>query len=67
MSNKSECCNANISGSFGDGVLIGTCDECHKAVCRMNSKTGKSEWLDGDNPWTKKELRPMEECRKNER
>lgn len=59
---KSECCGAEIGGSLGDGVVIGHCNECFKAVCRQNPRTGKLEWLDGKSPWTgRDDLRPMPE------
>lgn len=59
---KSECCNARISASLGDGVLLGTCRECMKIVIRKNPRTGKREWLDGESPWTPRDdLREYEE------
>jgi len=59
---KSECCKAEIYGSLGDGVLIGTCAHCGKPVSRTNPFTGEAEWLDGESPWIKKTLRLMEEA-----
>jgi hypothetical protein len=57
---KSECCGAKIYASLGDGVLIGSCAACDKIVCRMNPRTGRSEWLDGESPWTSRDdLRGM--------
>ena len=56
----SPCHQATIDGSLGDGVLIGSCSECFESVVRINSMTGKAEWLDGKSPWTDEELRPVE-------
>jgi len=62
MKNKSECCDAQIYGSLGDGVLLGTCAECQDIVCRMNPRTGANEWLDGESPWTPRDdLRKMDD------
>ncbi|MBU0531561.1 MAG: hypothetical protein ABIG32_01255 [Candidatus Uhrbacteria bacterium] len=58
---KSPCCNATIDGSLGDGVLIGSCAKCGQSVCRVDPKTRKAEWLDGESPWTDRQnLRPMD-------
>lgn len=57
---KSECCDAPITGTLGDGVLIGWCSKCEEHVSRMHPTNGKLEWLDGESPWTKREdLREM--------
>lgn len=63
MASLSECCKAKIDGSLGDGVLIGSCGECHKMVCRVNPRTRRREWLDGASPWDSRDntLRPMED------
>lgn len=42
---KSKCCKAKIWASLGDGIMMGTCSECMKTVCRINPKTGKQEWI----------------------
>jgi len=44
----SPCCNASIGTSLADGVLTGSCNECHKFVVRINPKTKVEEWLDGE-------------------
>jgi len=56
----SPCHNAKIGFSLGDGVQIGSCQECYKDVVRINPQTGVEEWLDGKSPWTKGNLRPVE-------
>ncbi len=48
----SECCGAKIDGTLADGVIVGWCSQCDKSVCRVNPRTGRSEWLDGASPWT---------------
>ena len=49
---RSPCCDARVSASLGDGVLIGSCGECGVAVVRRNPYTGKEETLaPGDSPW----------------
>jgi len=59
--NRSPCCEAEIFGSLGDGVLIGTCSFCHKDVSRVNPRTGDGEWLDGQSPYTRlDDLRKMD-------
>lgn len=58
---KSPCCDATIGASLADGVLAGYCHKCNKAVVRVNPETGKREWLDGKQPWTHEELRPVDE------
>ncbi len=59
---KSECCDATINASLGDGVLVGSCSKCHRDVCRTNPRTGRSEWLDGESPWTaRNDLREIKE------
>jgi hypothetical protein len=61
MNNKSECCGATIYASLGDGVLMGSCSACGDEVCRINPRTGTSEWLDGTSPWSQRDdLRRME-------
>ncbi len=57
----SPCCNATISASLGDGVLIGSCTKCKDNVIRQNPKTGAEEWLDGKSPWTDTKLRLVED------
>lgn len=49
---KSKCCGSKVYLSYGNGVLIGSCGECSVDVSRINTKTGESEWLDGQSPWT---------------
>jgi len=56
----SPCCNASIGMTLGDGVQIGSCNQCFKNVVRINPNTGVEEWLDGESPWTKKNLRPVQ-------
>lgn len=59
MWHESECCDAPILASLGDGVLIGSCSGCGKNVIRKNPRTGALEWLDGRSPWTHDDdLRP---------
>jgi len=57
--NLSPCHQAEIWGSLGDGVFIGSCSECFKDVKRLNPRTGVEEWLDGESPWSAKNLRPV--------
>ncbi len=61
MNKKSPCCKATIDASLGDGVLIGRCKHCGTMVSRLNPKTGRLEWLDGESPWTNEDLRSMDE------
>ncbi|HZT98983.1 MAG TPA: hypothetical protein VFA10_04950 [Ktedonobacteraceae bacterium] len=56
----SPCHQAVIEASLGDGVLIGSCSACGTNVVRVSPRTGKQEWLDGESPWTQKELRLVE-------
>lgn len=56
----SPCHEAKILFSLGDGVSIGCCGTCHSNVVRVNPGTGVQEWLDGNSPWTKRSLRPVE-------
>lgn len=49
-----------LDASLGDGVLIGSCRVCHQNIVRLNPKTGRVEWLDGESPWTANALRPVE-------
>jgi hypothetical protein len=55
----SPCHDAVLDGSLGDGVLIGNCNSCGEEVSRMNPRTGVSEWLDGNSPWSQRALRPI--------
>jgi hypothetical protein len=57
----SPCCQTTIWTASGDGVLIGSCSSCGQAVIRRNPRTGREEWLDGHSPWTRNDLRPIEE------
>lgn len=56
----SPCHQAVIWASIGDGVLIGSCSDCHENVKRINPRTGVEEWLDSNSPWTTEDLRPVE-------
>lgn len=57
----SPCHQAPISASRGDGVVIGSCSTCGAAVCRLNPRTGVSEWLGAESPWSQRDdLRPMD-------
>jgi hypothetical protein len=42
----------DLDASLSDGVLIGSCRVCGKAVVRRNPETGQEEWLGGRSPWT---------------
>lgn len=53
----SPCCLANIAGSLGDGVLIGSCAKCFVSLTRVNPRTGVAEWLDGKSPWSQEDFR----------
>jgi len=55
----SECCGAKINEARNQGVLVGHCSKCNKAVCRLNPRTARAEWLEGRPPRTKAALRPM--------
>lgn len=56
----SECCGRIITASLGDGIIVGFCSQCQKPVCRMNPRTGVSEWLDNESVWsTRDDLRRM--------
>lgn len=57
---KSACCDAPLSGSLGDGVLIGSCSKCYQNQTRVNPRTGTVEWLDGKSPWSEGDLRHVE-------
>jgi hypothetical protein len=48
----STCHNSKLDGSRGDGVSIGSCQECGVDVVRINPRTGVEEYLDGKSPWT---------------
>ena len=52
IDSASRCCNATILMSRGDGVMMGTCARCDETVCRLNPRTGRAEWLNGESPWT---------------
>lgn len=56
----SPCCLANIGGSLGDGVIIGSCTKCYKQLTRVNPTTGVAEWLDGKSPWAQEDFRPID-------
>jgi hypothetical protein len=58
---RSTCHGVYLGGALGDGVLYGFCSECWKPIVRLNPKTGRKEWLDGEEPWTKKRLRTVQE------
>ena len=55
----SPCHYARIDLASGDGVFIGSCSVCGQDVLRINTRTGKEEWLDGKSPWTKETLREV--------
>ena len=58
---KSSCCDATISASLADGVLVGSCSKCQSNLMRLNPQTGQTEWLDGAPPWTNRSLRRIDE------
>lgn len=53
----SPCCQAPIEPGRGDGVMLRNCEKCGEPVMRKNPRTGQEEWLDGESPWTTKDLR----------
>lgn len=55
----SPCHEATVIASLGDGVLIGSCSVCYTNIVRTNLRTGLVEWLDGNSPWTTRELRAL--------
>lgn len=59
MLKKSPCHDARINAARSDGVMVGSCDECGANVVRINPQTGVEEFLDGNSPWTEKDLRPV--------
>ncbi len=40
---KSPCCDARIYASLGDGVMMGTCEQCNEVVVRINPNTSEIE------------------------
>ena len=55
----SPCCGVAIDCSRGDGVTMGSCSKCGVAIIRVNPQTGAQEWLDGQSPWHRGDLRPV--------
>ncbi len=55
----SECCRARIDERHEETGPVGYCRNCQKAICRLNPRTARAEWLGGHPPNTKAVLRPM--------
>ena len=60
MTIYSPCHEMTLLFSLGDGVAIGSCGTCGDNVVRINPVTDVEEWLDGNSPWTRQDLRPVE-------
>lgn len=52
---QSPCHHIVMHMSRGDGVTIGICSLCGKNVIRINPRTQKEEWLNGESPWTQED------------
>ena len=47
---RSKCCDARVTGSLADGVLVGWCEKCGASVCKLGAG-GQIIELDGGSPW----------------